>query len=558
MLNPNDAWLPRTVRCGIGEVIAKEGPCLGLVSPDDSRLTHSGGASSEIWRVGTEPALTQWAAELPLPLHLGSVVSCHFGPPGSKWLFHAVTLDIDHGRRLRPADCGTLFDALERSIRAAVEKMPSVSRRVAMPLLGTGVVGLPARVIVSEIIELAKRLRDIRVQLVIASPDRSDEIQTLIDEAAFDGLTGESTPSPVEPHEEQEKPVPTPDASGSPQGATGTAHTHCSKHVDKLAVLLTKRPPAVQQGLAQSLRESGYRGELHLQLREYCTREDPVEILTNLGLLELKSILASRSLPPAPPSEPIDAIARRILQDLGFFLPQPIRGLEFTRAELLKLQSQLPSIQTAQISAVVLAGSSHLERAIGDFLRFLCLHCFSHGPEVHFQPKLGKVGDDAFKKATLGTRLECLKSLAAELAATIGANGKTKWHMQVLGGAELPARLIVPDLDELPQIRNLFAHGGAPSTPKAQHELAARFFSTAIRLVEHWGAPGQRVYPRIIRIERITIDVWNRRIIEGVSSDQIHEYIITPINAIPGSTYFMHPLTNPLRVNPILIEFEEG
>lgn len=531
---------------------------MGLVSPDDSRLSHSGGASKAIWRVGIEPALTEWAESLPLPLPLGSVVSCNFGPPGSNWLFHAVTLDIDHGRRLRPADCGSLFNALESSIRAAVTKMPLVSRRVAMPLLGTGVVGLPDRVIVNEIIDLALRLRDIRVQLIIASPDRSEEIRSLIDEAAFDVIVGETTLSPVQAHPEEATSFQIPGITGGSQGAIGTAHAHSGKHVDKLAVLLTNRPPQVLIGIAQSLRESGYRGKLLLQLLEYCTREDPVEILTNLGLLELKSILTARSLPPAPPSEPIDSIARRILQDLGFFLPQPIRGLEFTRAELLKLQSQLPSVQPAQISAVVLAGSSHLERTIGDFLRFLCLHCFGHGPEVHFQAKLGKVGDDAFKKATLGTRLECLKSLAAELAATIGANGKTKWHVQVLGGAELPARLIVPDLDDLPQIRNLFAHGGAPSTPKAQRELGARFFSTAIRLVEHWATPERRIYPRIIRIERITIDVWNRRIIEGISSDQIHEYIVTPLDAIPGSTYFMHPLTNPLRVNPILIEFEES
>jgi hypothetical protein len=54
-------------------------------------------------------------------------------------------------------------------------------------------------------------------------------------------------------------------------------------------------------------------------------------------------------------------------------------------------------------------------------------------------------------------------------------------------------------------------------------------------------------------IESIHYDRWGRQVISAVDDEGNHERIFTDEALLPGETYFMHPLTNPLRVDPILV-----
>ena len=79
------------------------------------------------------------------------------------------------------------------------------------------------------------------------------------------------------------------------------------------------------------------------------------------------------------------------------------------------------------------------------------------------------------------------------------------------------------------------------------------FFNEALSFLEHLANPKGRVYPHLVRVERIQIDRFGRRVIEAVGEDDHPERIFTDVDLQPGALYLMHPLTIPLRVDPILV-----
>jgi hypothetical protein len=56
-----------------------------------------------------------------------------------------------------------------------------------------------------------------------------------------------------------------------------------------------------------------------------------------------------------------------------------------------------------------------------------------------------------------------------------------------------------------------------------------------------------------VRIDLVTVDRWGRRVVEAIGEDGVKEYVFTDISLVPGELYYMHPLSNPLRVDPILL-----
>jgi hypothetical protein len=74
-------------------------------------------------------------------------------------------------------------------------------------------------------------------------------------------------------------------------------------------------------------------------------------------------------------------------------------------------------------------------------------------------------------------------------------------------------------------------------------------------LLRQWADDSARIYPMVIRIDKIIVDEWNRRRIEAVTAEGRKELIVCDKAVEPGGTYFMYPPSNPFRVDPILIEF---
>ena len=54
-------------------------------------------------------------------------------------------------------------------------------------------------------------------------------------------------------------------------------------------------------------------------------------------------------------------------------------------------------------------------------------------------------------------------------------------------------------------------------------------------------------------IDAIRLDRWRRRVVRAVSDEGVVETLFTDRPLHPGELYLMHPLSNPLRVDPVLV-----
>ncbi|MEU9015571.1 macro domain-containing protein [Streptomyces sp. NPDC048479] len=106
-----------------------------LVSSDDNYLTMGGGVSQSLLRAGGSEVLKH--SRKIIPLSIGDVAVTTAGKLPAKYIFHAVTIDLD--RRMYPD---------YRCIRALVNRALDLAetlriRSISFPALGTGVAGFP-------------------------------------------------------------------------------------------------------------------------------------------------------------------------------------------------------------------------------------------------------------------------------------------------------------------------------------------------------------------------------------------------------------------------------
>jgi hypothetical protein len=135
------------------------------------------------------------------------------------------------------------------------------------------------------------------------------------------------------------------------------------------------------------------------------------------------------------------------------------------------------------------------------------------------------------------------------------AKGETKTVLRELQGPLTAKRLAPGGVGSISKLRNSFAHFDEEAGDGDDVSSAREFFRGVMSLLRHWADDSARVYPIVIRIERIIVDAWNRRRIEAVTAEGRKELIVCDKALEPGGTYFMYPLSNPFRVDPILIEF---
>jgi hypothetical protein len=109
---------------------------------------------------------------------------------------------------------------------------------------------------------------------------------------------------------------------------------------------------------------------------------------------------------------------------------------------------------------------------------------------------------------------------------------------------------------ELAGVRNSFLHykeAVSKQSDAQKRKLAREFVKDAREFVHAVNGGGAGLFPVIIRIDAITIDRWGRRTIAAFREGHKRETIFTDQNLEPGRVYFMHPLSNPLRVDPLLV-----
>ena len=322
----------------------------------------------------------------------------------------------------------------------------------------------------------------------------------------------------------------------------------------ELAKVLAGLSAGDRNYLLSKMDEMEYRGDEDKRLVEYCMRTDPAVILDELGARTLREVLHARFGIEAKRTDSIQALRDQLLQQIGFKIPPEPTGPASTLAALKKHHAELSTADSDAIRGKVIKGSAQVERTTRDLLRFLCLYLFGKGPEKHFKGQLSGAAVDDFSKATLGTLLHCLEMLAKEIDK-LGKSMDEDKVLKELGGPLSATRLAPEGLLGISKLRNSFAHFEKEQTEHHDKHQAQEFFRLAEVLLEHWLSAKPPIYPTMVVVEEIKLDRWNRRIVTARTDHSQAELIVSDELLKPGEAYFMYPLSNPMRVDPILIAF---
>lgn len=330
------------------------------------------------------------------------------------------------------------------------------------------------------------------------------------------------------------------------ESASGTAH------VRRLCQFLQERLDAeTLEELYRELDHRGYRGPQEMRLLEHCVRmDDPVAfVASEFTPKQLRTAIEKETGLVARNGAQTPELAGQLLEAFGFPSANRPLGLPTVLQSLQRYRVQADGASLLELKGSVTEASGKLEYLVQVLLRFVCQAAFRESPDAHFR-RQGKLNPShSLDRCSLGTLLDLLEHLSRELerAGPQAAEFRRDFDTQ---------RLSPPGTGSIASLRNKFAHFDRDADRMSMTEArraAQDFFGEAIEFLTYLGNPETRVFPHIIRIERIQIDRWGRRTIEAVSDEGSPERVFTDKTLQPGQIYFMHPLTNPLRVDPILV-----
>lgn len=327
---------------------------------------------------------------------------------------------------------------------------------------------------------------------------------------------------------------------------------------------------AKREELLGLARDREHRGTAEGKLLELCVEAKLEELFTELfnrgELLHICSALGLEIARRESPRPKAAELIAHLLDHVGFTAQQPVRGLATARAQLNALHVEsLYCDKVEALRGVCVAAASELEFLLKSYLRYLCRAVFKEAPEHHFQV-LG-FADEAqrFSKLTLGSYVSLAGALFKELDQLAADSGTDVKVRQRLRDVPRPPARLDPLLLDLAAHRNLFTHDqGEPLEWDEARAWAKDFFDSARAWLALFEAPTTLEgdiqvtrFPRMVRVERVSLDRWGRRTSEAVDDAGRRERIFSDELLKPGELYFMHPLTNPVRVDPILVAVGE-
>lgn len=340
---------------------------------------------------------------------------------------------------------------------------------------------------------------------------------------------------------------------GNSPGPTRPA-TGYTQPVRKLqAFLIEHTDPAAREELTQELGRLRYSGDGDLRILEYCVRApDPASLLTtHVGAPVLRRELIDYGYRKLAATTDASILARQLLTHFGFPAISPPQGLSSIAASVTIAASRLVSMSDVEeLSGSVTRGASSIEYLLQIFIRFLAKVLLGEAPEPYLRRKKRLPDSMPLSRCTMGALIEMLTAMSKDIDSPSTVEAK------ILLGLLTRRPLLPAGSASLPELRNRFAHFGKVKREAdwaVVHEAAGRFFLHASQVLEYLAAEEYRMFPKVIKVTRIIIDEWGRRRIEAVADDGMYECLFVDEMLEPGTAYLMHPLTNPMRVDPILV-----
>ena len=314
--------------------------------------------------------------------------------------------------------------------------------------------------------------------------------------------------------------------------------------------------PEDLEGLIKDREQMGYKGDPDAILLEFCVhQEDLVELLKDhVTAPKLRRKLQDRGLTPRPGATS-QALAVDLLEFLGFPRKLPVSGVNRLRDILLDAKQKMSDCTPAGVCEQIIYCSKELEWCLKVFARFLVQWAFKTKAVDPFLIERGWM-DKGYRLE--GQSLGFYSTLIQKMEAEIRQSSDFREFCRDIGSEPI----LPSSVAKIAEIRNLFVHDKRDKNWQSkltESEIPARgkeFIEHAIQLVEHLGRTEFRAFPFVVRIESITIDNWGRRIIRATSDGEpgkTEETIFTEMDLRPGELYLMRPLSNPWRVQPVLV-----
>ncbi|MFO0695976.1 MAG: hypothetical protein U0230_20605 [Polyangiales bacterium] len=372
--------------------------------------------------------------------------------------------------------------------------------------------------------------------------------------AAEAQVTYGTPPLPPSPASTQVEPTRRPTVRSTVKRAVATRSSYhpTSEPVRRLhALLIDRLSPAAAADLYQLLEDEGYQGDPELRLLEHCVRvEDPGDLVASLfSASELRRILDAEGV-PRDPRNTDRQLALRLLSHFGFPDSSPPHGLHQARGFFREALRDVAHADRERLGGLVTTAASRLEYLLIVLLRFLCSAAYGQSPEAYFAGSGELERGRRIDQCSLGT----LFSLAARLGRDLERDPAES--KKVFRRTVSEFRLVPEDAPRMAAWRNGFAHVARSTEGEslsASRSRAQTFMEAGLDFIDYLESEPSRVFPRVIRIEQIAIDGWGRRTIRAITDSGEKEHLFTDLDLAPGEIYFMHPFSNPLRVDPVLV-----
>jgi hypothetical protein len=322
--------------------------------------------------------------------------------------------------------------------------------------------------------------------------------------------------------------------------------------VRKLAKILMER--CDRDGLDFFLQSKGIKGKtLEARVLELCVIEDPDVILKELfGIGRLKGIARDLKVETEPNRSP-DQWREAILIVLGFSTPKKPAGIRTYIQKLLQLRGALRlKDQRADIIGIGLEGCDDVgERVLKDIIAFYCTLLLGKDYEKALWEKklVPAKGRPNLDGLTFGQKIGLFERLNGHLKKSKEAKDRMyKWFDRdwVIKNNTHVQRY----LNQVSPRRNHLAHSQGIDTPTLKRE-ADEALELLVELFEQFEK--QLIYPPVIAVEALQVDKYGRHIYICVDDRGCPERLFTDMELVIGQAYFFYPITNPIRVDPLII-----
>ena len=301
-----------------------------------------------------------------------------------------------------------------------------------------------------------------------------------------------------------------------------------------------------------------YHGSYPLRVLEYCITENPEKILRKFGVVRLRKIAEELGIRAALKVRHEEELLRLVILKLGFNLPPILSGLVDFNVVLEKSIQRLGKGEP--VSGVMVDVYGETERVLQDIAYFhICflwrIRTRARKPEeveadITNVVKDLKISEKPFSKLTFGELIKLVRTLNKELRRN--KNLKNELFKTFSRNNILPKKQM-EILNEMSKYRApLFAHKRGKEAAKRPDRKTCSEMTQ--KLNEFSGFINEnKIYPKVIRVTYEITNEYGTRYFKAVD-DEEGEWTIKYQWLDPSKPYFMYSKTNPVAVDPIIIE----